>query len=111
MVRGNALLFVLIGIALFSALTFTISRGLRGGVDQSQNAALAAQQILTYALDLEADDSRAPDPGYTLDDGVLQKDGIPPETCAALNHLAPKSCAEGVFTRRVRDAAGPRSHP
>ena len=46
---GNILLYVLIGIALFAALMFTITRENRYDVGAVENAALYAQQITSYA--------------------------------------------------------------
>ncbi|MCK5519170.1 MAG: hypothetical protein KAI61_07130 [Alphaproteobacteria bacterium] len=47
---GNAMLFILIGIVLFSALTFVFARGSRSpsGIS-SEDARLYAQEILSYA--------------------------------------------------------------
>lgn len=50
---GNALLFVLIAVALFSALVFTMTRGNRThGMNTEENAALQAQQVASYAAKL-----------------------------------------------------------
>ena len=54
--RGNAFLFILLGIALFAALAFTISRGMRSTTTStmsSRDAELAATDILSYAQRLE----------------------------------------------------------
>ncbi|MBU6476090.1 MAG: hypothetical protein KGL10_04860 [Alphaproteobacteria bacterium] len=46
---GNILLYVLIGIALFAAFMFMITRGDQGSIDTSERAAMDAQQITSYA--------------------------------------------------------------
>src|SRR3954463_559580 len=46
---GNVLLYVLIGIALFAALMFAISRNNRYDTGTVEHAALDAQQIVSYA--------------------------------------------------------------
>lgn len=49
---GNVFIFILLGIALFSALAFTVSRGMQGettGKLTAQKADLAATDILNYA--------------------------------------------------------------
>lgn len=54
--RGNAFIFILLGIALFAALAFTISRGMQGTTAttmSSRDAELAATDILAYAQRLE----------------------------------------------------------
>lgn len=50
--NGNAFLFILIGIVLFAALSFTVARGLRTQTASSiseKDASLAAAEILDYA--------------------------------------------------------------
>ncbi len=46
---GNILLIVLIGIALFAALLFVMGRSNRYDTGATENAALAAQEITSYA--------------------------------------------------------------
>ena len=47
---GNAMIFILIGIVLFSALTFTFTRNSRSPSSiSSEDARLYAQQIISYA--------------------------------------------------------------
>ncbi|MCC6598019.1 MAG: hypothetical protein IT559_04450 [Alphaproteobacteria bacterium] len=49
---GNVFVFILLGIVLFAALSFTVARGMRSGTTHamtSQKAALAAADILDYA--------------------------------------------------------------
>jgi hypothetical protein len=46
---GNVLLIVLIGIALFAALMFFISRAKSSDMGTAENAAMYAQQITSYA--------------------------------------------------------------
>lgn len=47
--KGNAMMFVLIGIALFAALTFTFSRSTRNSKISLEDAQFAAQQIIGFA--------------------------------------------------------------
>lgn len=54
--RGNVFLFILIGVILFAALSFTTMRGFRGETTNrmsEREAALAASDILTYAQRLQ----------------------------------------------------------
>lgn len=54
--RGNAFFLVLLGVILFAALAFTVSRGLRSdttGKMTGQRAALAASDVLNYAQKME----------------------------------------------------------
>ena len=54
--HGNVFTFVLIGVALFAALAFTVSRGMRSQtttVMSGRDAVLAATDIMAYAQRLE----------------------------------------------------------
>lgn len=54
--RGNVFLFILLGVVLFSALAFTLSRGMRSDnttAMSKRQAELIAVDILTYAQKLE----------------------------------------------------------
>ncbi len=54
--RGNVFTFVLMGVALFAALAFTVSRGMRSQtttVMSERDAVLAAADIMAYAQRLE----------------------------------------------------------
>lgn len=54
--RGNAFFFVLLGVVMFAALAFTVSRGLRSDTTSQmtgQKASLAASDILAYAQKME----------------------------------------------------------
>lgn len=48
--RGSAIIFILLGIALFAALCYAFMKGMRGGTDSyaAQQAKLKAQEILNY---------------------------------------------------------------
>jgi hypothetical protein len=53
---GNVFLFILLGIVLFAALSFTVARGFRGnttGKMTERKADLAATEILNYAQRIE----------------------------------------------------------
>ena len=52
--RGNALLYILIAVALIAALSYVVSRGQRGNTSTltDQQARLAAQEIIDYGNDL-----------------------------------------------------------
>ena len=54
--RGNAFIFVLMGIILFAALSFTIARSMRSETTSNmsaRDATLAATDIVDYAMKLE----------------------------------------------------------
>ena len=54
--RGNVFIFILMGIVLFAALSYVISRGLRSDTTSNlsdQQVALAASDILNYAQRIE----------------------------------------------------------
>lgn len=54
--RGNVFIFILLGLVLFAALSFTVSRGFRSDTTSqmtARQAELAASDILNYAQQLE----------------------------------------------------------
>lgn len=54
--HGNVFIFILLGVVLFAALSYTVARGMRGDTANSisdRQAALAASDIITYAQRIE----------------------------------------------------------
>jgi hypothetical protein len=77
--RGNAFIFVLLGVALFGALAFTISRGMRSQTTSSlssRDADLAVSDILSYAQKLERGVNKLRQNGVSENDISFENDFI-----------------------------------
>lgn len=77
--RGNALIYVLVAIALFAALGFTLSRQTSnsGGTDElsAAKAEMMATQLITYANQAKAAVDQMMFTGTTIDDLIFTQPG------------------------------------
>lgn len=77
---GNVFVFILLGIVLFAALTFTLTRGMRGenaSAMTAQKAALAAADILDYAQRIQRTVDRLRRRGVSESDISFEQDNDP----------------------------------
>jgi len=75
--RGNVFLFILLGVALFGALSFTIARGFHSDTTSTMStrqAELAASDILNYAQRMERAVNRLRRKGCSENEISLQRD-------------------------------------
>ncbi|MBX2834400.1 MAG: hypothetical protein KTR28_05470 [Micavibrio sp.] len=77
--QGNALLIILIGVALFAALSFTVSRSMNSSTTEklsAQQASLAASEIITYAQRMERAVNSIRNKGASESDISFQNSGL-----------------------------------
>lgn len=75
---GNVFLFILMGVALFGALMFTMSRGMNEGAGHlnKKQAALAATELITYVQQMERAVSRLQRKGVSENDISFENDTV-----------------------------------
>lgn len=76
---GNVFIFILLGVVLFAALSFTVARGMRGDTVSTMSereAVLAASDILNYAQKLERAVNRIRSRGVSESDISFENTGV-----------------------------------
>lgn len=93
--QGNVFLIILIAVALFAALAFTVSRGFQSSTTNTlsdREAALAATNIISYAQNIERGISRLRRKGISENDISFNQSVV-----SGYNHTAPQPDSHKVF--------------